>query len=362
MTNRNTGRQQGVRRVMRRKARSSDDGNEASPRSQPLLADVARVAGVSEITVSRVVRGLERVSPQTRARVLAAIEAVGYVPNRLAGALASSGSMLVGVVLPSLSNIVFADVLRGVHAALAGTGYQPVVGVTEYAPDTEERVVRSMMSWQPRAMIVAGFEHTAPARRMLEASTVRVAEIMDIDAAPIDVAVGLSHRKAGYDSARHLVSRGYRRFGYVGHDWERDRRARLRYEGMRAALGEAGLDIVDERRVDGPSTTAAGRAMTAALLGGDGRPDVVVFSNDDMAVGGVFHCFASGLVPRRDIGLFGFNGLDIGQALPLRLSTVRSNRFLIGRNAAETLIAEAVRPAVPTIIDTGYEIEAGETA
>lgn len=343
-------------------ASDPDDPGRPAPRGAPLLADVARLAGVSEITASRVVRGTGRVSAATRARVMAAVEAVGYVPNRLAGALASSGSMLVGVVLPSLANIVFAEVLRGIHAGLAGSGFQPVVGVSDYDPAAEESVVRAMMAWQPRAMIVAGFEHTAPARDLLAAGGLRVAEIMDIDTAPLDVAVGLSHDRAGAATAQHLLAKGYRRFGYVGHDWARDVRARRRFEGARRVLAAEGLDFVAVRRAEGPSTVQAGRAMLAALLAGGGEPDVVMFSNDDMAVGGVFHCMAAGLEPGRDLGLFGFNGLEIGDALPRRLSTVRSNRFLIGRSAAEAIIAAPRRPAAVQVIDTGFTIEPGETA
>ncbi|SHG32469.1 transcriptional regulator, LacI family [Kaistia soli DSM 19436] len=338
-------------------------GRDAPPqRALPVLADVARLSGVSEITVSRVIRNKGPISDKTRERVLHAVAETGYVPNRLAGALASADSMLVGVVLPSVTNIVFADVLRGIHEALAPAGYQPVVGVTGYDADEEERAVRSLLAWQPAAIILAGFEHTEATRRMLAASRIRVAEIMDIDATPIDVAVGLSHRSAGRDIARYLLSRGYRRFGYVGHDWDSDHRARLRFEGLTEELAAQGLALVAERRIAGPSSTLAGRETLAGVLATGERPDVVVFSNDDMAVGGYFHCLAAGLVPRHDIGLFGFNGLEIGAALPLRLSTVRSNRFLIGKLAAEALVARPDRPADTAIINTGYEIEAGETA
>jgi LacI family gluconate utilization system Gnt-I transcriptional repressor len=335
----------------------------APSEGRPILADVARLAGVSEITVSRVVRGKGPISEATRLRVAGAIEATGYVPNRLAGTLASAGSTLVAVILPSLSNVVFPDVLAGINAVLGPAGYQPVVGVTGYDPVEEERIVRSLMAWQPAAMIVTGFEHTPATRRLLEASALRVAEVMDVDTPPIDVAVGLSHRTAGYDTGRHLIARGYRRFGYVGHDWDKDRRARLRHDGLVAALGEAGLSLVAERRQEGPSSVLAGRDTLAALLAeADTRPDVVVFSNDDMAVGGLFHCLAAGIVPKRDLGIFGFNGLEIGQALPLPLSTVRSDRFLIGRLAAEALLETPRRPAESRVIRTGHTIVEGATA
>ncbi len=332
------------------------------PRTAVTLADVAKIAGVSEITVSRILRNSGPISEHSRAKVMSAVEQVGYVPNRIAGALASSTSNLMGVVIPSLFNIVFPEVLNGVHAALASSGFQAVVGVTDYDLETEERLVRSLLAWQPRAMIIAGFDHTAATRRMLQLSQIRIAELMDIDAEPIDIAIGLSHRAAGHAIGRYLIGRGYRRFGYVGHDWTMDRRAHTRWAGLCAALAEAGLSLIDQELFDGPSSTSTGRAMLSTLLARTPSLQVVVFSNDDMAVGGVFHCYAAGIVPKQDLGLFGFNGLEIGQSLPLPLSTVRSNRYLIGKIAVETILQGSERPATPIIVDTGYEILPGATA
>lgn len=328
----------------------------------PTLTDVARMAGVSEITVSRVVRNKGPISDTTRSRVQDAIETLGYVPNRAAGSLASAGSTLIGVLLPSLSNIVFPEVLRGIHAGLASTGYQPLIGVTDYDPLVEQHIVSSLLAWQPAALIMTGFEHTDATRKMLANHRVRVAELMDIDAEPIGIAVGLSHRRAGYDSGRHLIKRGYRRFGYVGHDWDADRRARLRHDGLCAALGEAGMSLVAERRTPGPSSTLAGKETLEALLRDEPSLDAVVFSNDDMAVGGYFHCLTAGIAVRDRLGLFGFNGLSIGQDLPMPLSTVRSNRFLIGKTAVEKLLDPAGTSEDDRVIDTGYEIIEGATA
>jgi len=326
------------------------------------LADVARVAKVSEITVSRVLRSHGAIADTTRDRVLAAVRTVGYVPNRLAGGLASSGSKLVGVIVPSLTNIVFPEVLDGIRSALNDSGFQAVIGVSDYDLNTEEELVASLLAWRPEAMVIAGFEHTPVARTMLEGSGVRIAEIMEIDSQPIDLAVGHSHRQAGYDTGKYLLERGYRRFGYVGHDWSADRRAKLRHDGLVAALDEAGLSLVDSARHDGPSSTASGRDVLATLLARQGELDVVVFSNDDMATGGVFHCLSAGIEPKTDLALFGFNGLDIGQALPTPLSTLRSNRFLTGKKAVEALLSQRDRPSQREIIDTGYQILPGATA
>ncbi|MEO9227932.1 MAG: LacI family DNA-binding transcriptional regulator [Devosia sp.] len=332
-------------------------------RSQTVtLREVARLARVSEITVSRILRNHGPAADATRDRVMEAVREVGYVPNRLAGGLASLGSRLVGVIVPSLANVVFPEVLDGVRTGLAGTGFEAVIGVTDYELEAEEALVASLLAWKPEAIVIAGIEHTAVARAMLEGSGVRVAEVMEIDAVPIDLAVGLSHRQAGVDTGRYLLERGYRRFGYVGHDWTSDRRAKLRHDGLVEALAAAGLTLLETCRFEGPSSAGAGRETLARILSRRSDIDVVVFSNDDMAIGGVFHCLGAGIQPRQDLALFGFNGLDIGQALPTPLSTIRSNRFEIGKTAIEQLLRQRDRPTAQRTIDTGYTIIAGATA
>lgn len=328
----------------------------------PTLAHVARLANVSENTVSRVIRNKGPIAPATRERVESAIASLGYVPNRAAGSLASSSSPIIGVILPSLSNIVFPEVLRGIHAGLASTQNQAMIGVTEYDLLEEQKILSAMLAWQPAAIITTGFEHTPTSLAMLRNKRIRVAELMDIDSQPIDTAVGLSHRDAGRATAEYLLGRGYRNIAYVGHDWRADRRAEFRYEGMLGKLSSVGKALVGCERCEGPSSTMAGRQTLARLLARGSQVDAVVFSNDDMAVGGYMHCLSAGLTVPRDLALFGFNGLDIGQALPQPLSTIRSNRFLIGQRAVEALLASRERPKEPQIIDTGFDIIEGQTA
>lgn len=336
-------------------------GDDASSGGQPTLAHVARLANVSENTVSRVIRNKGAIAADTRKRVNAAIEQLGYVPNRAAGSLASSSSPIIGVILPSLSNIVFPEVLRGINAGLKGTSFRPMIGVTEYDLGIEQDLISSLLAWRPAAIITTGFEHTDQARRMLEGSRVRLAELMDIDSRPIDVAVGLSHDAAGRAMARHLAERGYSKIAYVGHDWASDRRAHVRYRGLCEGLAEAGLSLVAECRTEQPSSTLEGRRTLARLLSCHDDVDAVAFSNDDMAVGGFLHCLAADIAVPEDLALIGFNGLEIGQALPRPLTTVLSNRFAIGKQAVDILLKDPSRPQQSCIIDTGFSIIAGAT-
>ena len=331
-------------------------------KSKVTVSDVARLAEVSDSTVSRIMRGQGLVAEATRERVMATVRALGYVPNRIAGSLASLDSRLVGVVIPSLSNIVFPEILQGINAGLAGTNRQSVISVTDYDLDKEEAVVRNLLAWQPVAVLIAGSTHTEATQRMLENSGVRVVEFMEIDHKPIDVAVGFSHLSAGKAAVRHLLQRGYRRFGYVGYGGDKDLRAVMRYNGMRQALAEAGLAFQAEVVSEGQTTVAKGRAQTAEICAQAPGLDVLTFSNDDMAVGGLFHCMSAGIRVPGDLALFGFNGLDIGRALPQPLSTIRANRFEIGQRAVQVCLSSPVRPDLPLSIDTGFAIFEGATA
>lgn len=322
------------------------------------LAEVAEAAGVGESTVSRVLRNHGSFSRKARERVLEAVERLGYVPNRIAGTLASAGSRLVAFVIPSLSNIVFPDVLRGASGVLEQNRYQAVFSVTDYDPEREEALVAAMLAWRPTAVMLAGFEHAPGTRKMLGASGCRVVEILDLDGAALDLAVGFSNRAAGEASAGFLVRRGYRRIGYVGHDLERDTRAGKRFSGFCEVLGAAGCPLVDREVEASASSVEAGRAGLERLLARTPGLDAVYFSNDDMALGGYFHCMARGIAVPGKLALFGHNGLDIAQATPQPLSTICTPRVAIGRTAAELIVADAP----PQVVDLGFELVEGATA
>lgn len=336
---------------------------EARSSPRPTLGIVARLAGVSEITASRALRGGPHVSPTVQARVEAAARQIGYVRNRVAGALAGGPSNQVGVVVPSLSNIVFPDVLKGLEERLETAGYHPVLGVSNYDPDHEEKLIEGLLAWRPAAMVLAPAQLTARSRALLAACGVPVVELMDVDGDPVDMAVGISQVQCGKAMAYYLLGRGYRRMAYVGHDIGRDFRATSRLTGFRDALAEAGQAPVKELILDAPSSVGLGRDGLARLLAECSTPpDVVYFSNDDMAVGGVFHCMATGLSIPDGIAIAGFNGLDIGQRLPTPLTTIGSNRAKIGRRAAELVLGRIAGEEVPSRVDVGFSLIRGASA
>ncbi len=334
-----------------------------SAKAAATIIDVAREAEVSQITVSRVIRKMGLVSDETRDRVLKAIQKLGYVPNRMAGTLAGGQSDLIGVVIPSLGNSVFSDVLRGLHDAFANRGFRVVTTITDYDLELEERHVSSLLALRPAALILTGCDHTEATRAMITRSGLPIVEIMDTDKTPMDLAVGMSPRKAAETSAAYLLQRGYRRFGYVGHDnAHRDLRAWRRRASFLSAVKAGGATVVGEHLSKGPSSVPAGRVALQRLLASHPTVDAVYFSNDDMAVGGIYHCLAEGIEFPGKLAIFGFNGLDIGQTMPKPLSTILTFRYQTGYLAGNAIMARIDEDYAPASIDVGFKLIEGETA
>lgn len=298
------------------------------------LRDVSEASGVSEMTVSRVLRNRGDVSDATRERVLEAAKRLGYVPNKIAGALASQRVNLVAVIIPSLSNLVFPEVLSGISEELEESGLQPVFGVTNYSAEREEMVLYEMLSWRPSGVIIAGLEHTPAARAMLENAGIPIVEIMDVDGPVVDSVVGISHKRAGLEMARTIVRAGYRKIAFLGTKMPDDHRARKRLEGFEAGLAEAGIELADREFYSGGSALLKGREMTEAVLSRNPEVDFLYYSNDMIGAGGLLYCLDHGIdVPGR-LGLAGFNGVDLLDGLPRRLATMDACRREIGRRAA----------------------------
>ncbi len=310
--------------------------------NRPLtLRDVSEASGVSEMTVSRVLRSRGDVSDATRLKVLAAAKTLGYVPNKIAGALASQRVNLVAVIIPSLGNLVFPEVMTGISEVLDETPLQPVVGVTNYEPEREEKVLYEMLSWRPSGVIIAGLEHTDASRAMLRAAAIPIVEIMDTDGEPIDAMVGISHRRAGRAMARAIFEAGYRNIGYLGTSVTRDHRARKRFEGCIEALAKEGIEIADQEFYDGGSGLLKGREIAEKILKRSPDLDFLFCTNDLIGAGAMLYCLDNGIDVPGQIGMSGFNGLRLLDGLPRKLATMDAERAEIGRQAAR-LIADNV--------------------
>src|SRR4030088_976963 len=182
------------------------------PHSAPTLSAVAKLAGVSSITVSRVVRLPNLVSPSTRGRVEAAMRELGYVPNQLAGALASARTHSVGGLVPTIANSIFADTVQGLSDELEPLGYAVILAQSRSDAAPEDHMLSALLSRGPEAIIMVGSPATEDGARLLRRAGIPVAETWDLPASPIDAVAGFNNYEAGVTVARHLIAQGRNSF------------------------------------------------------------------------------------------------------------------------------------------------------
>ncbi|MGX7703911.1 LacI family DNA-binding transcriptional regulator [Methylobacterium sp. Gmos1] len=324
------------------------------------MRDVSRLAGVSPMTVSRTLADPALVSAEARARVLAAVDRLGYVPDRGAGGLSSRRTGFVALIVPTLTNPNFADTAAGLTAAMRPRGYQPLIGVTGYSVAEEEVVLRAMLSRRPDAIVVSGMERSPAARDLLARAGVPVVEIWDRPEVPIDRAVGFSNYEAGRLAARTLIGLGATRIAGLGPERTgeaRDFRGEARLRGLRDGLRQAGLadDLVLHHGRAAGAFAHGAEAMAELLARGGAQAAFLV--SDISAFGALMECQRRGIRVPQDVQILGFGDIEIGRQCIPRLSTIAVDPMEIGRRTGEMLLGlldgEAVEPAV---VDLGLRL------
>jgi len=324
---------------------------------RPRLSDVAALAGVSSMTVVRVLRQPDKVARDTRLRVETAIRSTGYRPDLMARALASRRSGIVAAIVPLLTNSLIAETIQGLADSLGAGDLRLLLGASGFSAAREEELIRTVLAHRVDAVYLGGTSHTAASAALLRAAGVPVVEGANLPRAPIDMAVGFSNAEAAAAMTRHLIAKGHDPIGYIGADPRDNDRARDRRAGWAAALRAAVRRPDPTLRVETTLDIPAGGRAMAALL--DRRPDLraVFCSADALAAGALFECQRRGLdVPRR-IAIGGFDDIDIAAEVVPALTTIRVPRYRIGEEAGR-LIRErlAGRAASDPVLDLGFEL------
>lgn len=325
------------------------------------LSDVAGLAGVSPITVSRALRGERAVDPELVARVKAAADRLGYVPDPAARALASRHSTHVALLVPMLSNALFVDLLEGVQATLRQAGYQTLIGITHYDTAEEEQLLREQLQHRPAGLLVTGLEHSEPARALIRGSGVPCVHLMETVNTPGVYSVGLSQADAAAALTRHLLERGRKRIAFAAA--QLDPRTLQRLEGWRRQMRAAGLHAPTLEWLNpAPSSISLGGTMFEQIAQQSPAVDAVFFCNDDLAQGALLAALRLGIpVPER-MAIAGFNDLTGSDQMVPPLTTVRTPRREIGTAAAGMLLALMRGESPPSAcIDVGYEVVVRES-
>jgi len=307
----------------------------------PKMSDVARLAGVSSMTVSRALKPGTSVNDVTRELVRNAAEKLGYVFNSQASGLRSQRTGFVAVSIPSINNANFADTLNGLTEKLWGSPLQILLGYTDYDANKEEEIINQFLSRKPEAIVVTGGGHTEKCRQLLSQSQVPVVEMWDLPESPIDHVVGFSNASTSNLMVRHLYEQGYRKIGFIGGDTKRDARGLDRRRGFIEETKSLGLDstcLVAEGIP--PVTMREGAAAMRNLLKKWPETEAVMCVSDISAVGAMTECIRSGYRVPEDIAITGFGNYDLAEFTIPTITTIDVSAKEIGELVGNTILQQ----------------------
>ena len=326
----------------------------------PKLDDVANRAGVSTATVSRFYNNPSIVAPATAARIREAIEATGYVPNLLAGGLASNRSRLVAVLVPEVAQSIFNDTIEAMSAELSLDGNVVMLGLTGGDNARMPQLIDAALARRADAIILTGIVTDEATRARLRQREVTVIETWGIPEEPIDIAVGFSHMAVGRDIARFLLGRGYTRPLLTVADGVR---ARQRRDGFLEEWRSAGREEPTVVEVPIPTRFGHSRLVWRHVALRDPLPDVIVCGSDLLAQGVIIEAQAAGLRVPDQVAVVGFGNVAIAGDMRPTITTVDVDGARIGREAVAVLRRRAAGETITQkVIDAGFRLIARESA
>ena len=324
------------------------------------LRDVAMLAGVAPITASRALNTPTQVSEDVLRKVQEAVDRTGYVPNRMAGGLASSKSRLIAAVVPSTVFSVFNETIEALNGALFEAGYQLMLGQTGYSSEREEMLLESVISRRPDGIFITGIMPPGKARTRLMASGIPVVETWDLTPTPIDMLIGFSHSDIGHAVAQYLLGKVKKKYAIVTADDERaGRRNKAFVESIKAhQLGDVFVQNVGDLR-----TLKSGREALQKILAAKPDVDAIFCSSDLLALGVLTEARAQKIKVPSQISIMGFGDVPFVEDMIPALTTVKINGAEIGRLAAQSLVSRAQGNTVEQhIVDVGFSIVSRESA
>lgn len=322
------------------------------------LDDIATLAGVTKMTVSRYLRTPEKVKTETAEKIASVIAEIGYVADSENVAATKQNPPRIGVLIPSFNNQIFADLLAGIESVTSAHGYQTLVVNYDYNAQREEEQIATVLAFNIKGLILTESVHTVRAEKYLNAANIPVAEVMGLTEARGRINVGFDNYLAGYDMTAMLLASGKQRVIYFGS--MSDRRDEQRYAGYRDAVEAAGLPagrIVPNK----VSSVSIGTGMMTLARQLYPEMDAILCTNDDLAVGVLQECQAARIAVPQAMAIAGFHGLEIGQATTPRLASVITPRFEMGKVATEIILKKINQQPTIEQVDLHYRLSMGAT-
>lgn len=312
------------------------------------------------MTVSRALNNPKVVRPATIARVLEAVNLTGYIPNMLAGGLATKRTKLIAVVVPQINNNMFVDTVQAIGDELALRGYHMLLCIAGYSAESETDIVATLLSRRPDGIVLTGIHHSSDLKRIILNANIPVVEIWDLTPTPLDMLIGFSHQKIGQAIGDYFLQQGFTRFGLI---CASDSRARVRNKAALDVLSRQSGNVIREINVPAPANMAVGRSAFRELIAQGQVYDAIICTSDTLAQGAIMEAEAQGLKVPRDLKVIGFADLNFSAHNRPAITTVSVDKEKIGQQAATMLADKIEGIAVPeNVVDIGFTLIVRESA
>jgi len=294
------------------------------------IYDVAREAGVSMATVSRVVNNNPNVKPQTRKKVFEAIERLGYRPNAVARGLASKKTTTVGVVIPDISNSIFSEVARGIEDIANMYHYNIILCNADKKKEKEIRVINTLLEKQVDGLLFMGGVVTDEHIQAFKTSAVPIVLCATTDENSTIASVDIDHEKAAFDAVNVLIEQGHRNIAMISGTLQDPANGFARYQGYKNALEAAGIPVREEYVRIGNYRYESGLEVTKHFLGLSDRPTAIFAATDEMAIGAIHTLQDSGLKVPDDMSVISVDNIRMASMVRPQLTTVAMPMYDIG--------------------------------
>lgn len=307
-------------------------------RNTPTLEDVARAAGVSTATVSRVMNSPGKVAESTRRRVQEAVQRLGYLPHFGARAMAANRTRTIGAIIPTMENAIFARGIQAFQEALHDQGYTLLVASSSYSPELEEEQIRALVARGADGLLLIGHDRDRRVLDFLERHEIPALVAWSFDETARLPSVGFDNRAAMMDLAREALKLGHRRFGIITAPVATNDRARERVSGITQALQDAGIDTRSLKIVETAYGIETGAEAFQEVMSGLQTPTLVFCGNDVLAAGALIRAREMRMAVPEDVSVTGFDDIDLARITVPGLTTVHVPHREMGRRAALALI------------------------